>query len=227
MARRENTKKDKDTAKIKDLMDVMMDVTYAHRRVLIKSGPAVKTYSAFFTGKKFRGGGGFCQYPLTSTPFCSHRTSEKDNILVEAHAKRCRMILTFGMGSQDPRITGGLTTYVLSFQWSVISHPFLLISPPRCHVSVTVPHTPRVGKHGTVLPSIDCEIAVMEQVGNSVFTQAADFHTNDHVIGMKIGLTRRVIRAYLAMRMKTYAHGNIPSSRHEMTKLILFKCTLQ
>ena len=77
--RRENTKKDKDTAKIKDLMDV----TYVHRRVLIKSGPAVKkvveTYSAFFTEKKFRGGG-FCQYPLTSTPFCSHRTSEKDNI---------------------------------------------------------------------------------------------------------------------------------------------------
>ena len=32
----------------------------------------------------------------------------------------CRMILTFGMGSQDPRITGGLTTYVLSV--SVVSH---------------------------------------------------------------------------------------------------------
>ena len=71
------------------------------------------------------------------------------------------------------------------------------------------------------------EMAVMEQVGNSVFTQAADFHTNDHVICMKIDLTRCVIRAYLAMRMKTYAHGNIPSSRHEMTKLILFKGRLQ
>ena len=39
---------------------------------------------------------------------------------VEAHANRCRMILTFGMGSQDPRITGGLTSYVLSV--SVVSH---------------------------------------------------------------------------------------------------------
>ena len=56
------------------------------------------------------------------------------------------MILTFGMGSQDPRITGGLTRTFCRFQWSVISHPFLLISPPRCHVSVAVPHTPTSGK---------------------------------------------------------------------------------
>ena len=57
---------------------------------------------------------------------------------------------------------------------------------------------------------------------------------NDHVmvIGMEIdhlsALTRRVIRANLAVHIKTsakgyckmIAHGNIPSSRHEMTKLI-------
>ena len=77
---------------------------------------------------------------------------------VEAHAKRCRMILTFGMGSQDPRITGGLTTYVLSFQWSVISHPFLLISPPGVMCQSLYHTHQRVGKHGTVLPSIDCDI---------------------------------------------------------------------
>ena len=74
--------------------------------------------------------------------------------------------------------------------------------------------------------------------GNRVFTQAAAVgHFNDYVIGMEIdhlsALIRRVIRAYVAMRIKTYAkryskmiaHGNIPSSCHEMTKLILFKGT--
>ena len=80
-------------------------------------------------------------------------------------------------------------------------------------------------------------MAVMEQLGN-VFTHAdADDHFSDHVIAMEIdhisALTRRVIRAYLTVRTKTYAnkhtqiiaHGNMPSSRHEMTKLILFRGT--
>ena len=80
-------------------------------------------------------------------------------------------------------------------------------------------------------------MAIMQQLGN-VFTQAdADDHFSDHVIGMEIdrlsALTRRVIRAYLTVRTKTYtnkntqiiAHGSMPSSRHEMTKLILFRGT--
>ena len=62
-------------------------------------------------------------------------------------------------------------------------------------------------------------------------------HFNDHGIGMEIdhvsALTRRVMTAYLAVCIKTCAkryskmisHGNIPSSRHEMTMLILFKGT--
>ena len=68
-----------------------------------------------------------------------------------------------------------------------------------------------------------------------VYEYMDDF--NDHGLGMEIdhlsALTRRVIRAYLAVCIKTcakrygkmVAHGNIPSSRHEMTKLILFKGT--
>ena len=85
--------------------------------------------------------------------------------------------------------------------------------------------------------NLKVEKAVMEQLGN-VFTQVdADDHFSDHVIGMEIehlsALTRRVIRAYLTVRTKTYAkkhpqiiaHGNMPSSRHEMTKLILFRGT--
>ena len=77
-------------------------------------------------------------------------------------------------------------------------------------------------------------MAVMEQLGN-VFTQAdADDHFSDHVIGMEIdhlsALTRLV---YLTGQTKTYAkkhtqiivHGNMPSSRHKMTKLILFRGT--
>ena len=80
-------------------------------------------------------------------------------------------------------------------------------------------------------------MAVMEQLRN-VFTQAdADDHFSDHVIGKEIdhlsALIRRVITAYLTVRTKTYAkkntqiiaHGNMPSSRHEMTKLILFRGT--
>ena len=52
-------------------------------------------------------------------------------------------------------------------------------------------------------------MAVMEQLGNRVFTQAADVnHFNDHVIGMEIdhfsALTRCVVRAYIAVRIKTY-----------------------
>ena len=80
-------------------------------------------------------------------------------------------------------------------------------------------------------------MAVMEQLGN-VFTQPdTDDHFSDHVIGMEIdhlsALIRRVIRAYVTMRTKTYAkqqnqiiaHGNVPSSRHKMTKVILFRGT--
>ena len=63
-------------------------------------------------------------------------------------------------------------------------------------------------------------------------------HFNDHGIDMEIdhlsALTRRVIRAYLAVCIKTcakryskmIAHGNIPSSRHKMTTLILIKSLL-
>ena len=52
------------------------------------------------------------------------------------------------------------------------------------------------------------EMAVMEQLGNSVFTQAAAVdHFNDHAIGMEkdhlSALTRCVVRAYLAVRIKT------------------------
>ena len=53
-------------------------------------------------------------------------------------------------------------------------------------------------------------MAVMEQLGNRVFTQAADVnHFNDHVIfGMEIdhfsALTRCVVRAYIAVRINTY-----------------------
>ena len=79
------------------------------------------------------------------------------------------------------------------------------------------------------------EMAVMEQLRN-VFSQAdADDNFSDHVIGMEIdhlsALTRQVIRAYLTVWTMTYAkkntqiivHGNIQSSRHEMTQLILFR----
>ena len=73
---------------------------------------------------------------------------------------------------------------------------------------------------------LQIEMAVTEQLGNSVFIHAAAVA---HFIGMEMdhisALTRRVIRAYLAVRIKTHAKhyskaiGNILASRHEMTKL--------
>ena len=54
------------------------------------------------------------------------------------------------------------------------------------------------------------EVEVMEQLRIQVFSQAAAVdHFNDHVIGMEIyhlsALTRRVVRAYMAMCIKTHA----------------------
>ena len=50
-------------------------------------------------------------------------------------------------------------------------------------------------------------MAVMEQLGN-VSHADADDHFSDHVIGMEIdhlsALTRRVTKAYLTVRTKTY-----------------------
>ena len=59
-------------------------------------------------------------------------------------------------------------------------------------------------------------------------------HFNDHGIGMETdhlsAITRRVIRAYLAVCIKTcakryskmIAHGNIPSSRNDEAHIVLF-----
>ena len=51
------------------------------------------------------------------------------------------------------------------------------------------------------------EMAVMEQLRYREFTQAVVDHFNDYVIGMELdhlsALTRRGIRVYLAVRIKT------------------------
>ena len=75
----------------------------------------------------------------------------------------------------------------------------------------------------------------MEQLGN-VFTQAdADDHFSDHVIGMEIdhlsdktghqGILDSADKGICPKPTQMIAHGNMPSSRHEMTKLILFRGT--
>ena len=77
------------------------------------------------------------------------------------------------------------------------------------------------------------ESALVEQFGPDIFNNV-DNHFFDHHIGQErdhlTSLLRLVVKRYLNLRLKTYgkkytqmiAHKNLPSSRHELTKTILF-----
>ena len=77
--------------------------------------------------------------------------------------------------------------------------------------------------------------AVVHQVLGVGIFQNADGHFFDHEIGQEqdhlSSLMRRVIQRYVCLRLKTYSkkftefivHRNMPSSRHELTKTILFR----
>ena len=81
---------------------------------------------------------------------------------------------------------------------------------------------------------LELEMAVLEQCGK-VFDGQEYSHLFDHAIGIEIdhhsSLIRRIVKSFLKIRLKTYgrnytkivAHKNEPSSRHELTKLVLFK----
>ena len=88
----------------------------------------------------------------------------------------------------------------------------------------------------TTEKNIDLKIqyAVIEQLGTQVFSDSHD-HFFDHTIGQECDhlstLLRIVIKKYLSIRLNTYGkkfnemviHQNRPSSRHILTKTILFK----
>ena len=81
--------------------------------------------------------------------------------------------------------------------------------------------------------NLKIELAVAEQFGSNIFTNVGD-HFYEHQIGQErdhlSSLMRLVIRKYVDLRLKSYgkrytemiAHKNLPSSRHELTKTILF-----
>ena len=75
------------------------------------------------------------------------------------------------------------------------------------------------------------ETAVVEQFGFNIFNHV-DGHFFEHHIGQErdhlTSLMRSVVEMYLDLRLKSYgkrytemiAHKNLPSSRHELTKII-------
>ena len=77
------------------------------------------------------------------------------------------------------------------------------------------------------------ETAVVEQFGSGIFSQT-DGHFYDHHIAQEsdhlTSLLRSIVQKYLNLCLKTYGkrytemitHKNLPSSRHELTKTILF-----
>ena len=80
---------------------------------------------------------------------------------------------------------------------------------------------------------VKIESALVEQFGPDIFNNV-DNHFFDHHISQErdhlTSLLRLVVKRYLNLRLKTYgkkytemiAHKNLPSSRHELTKTILF-----
>ncbi len=95
-----------------------------------------------------------------------------------------------------------------------------------------------VGRWCSIVHVMALSSVLGKDIAVSIFPKVGLPYVNhDDVIGMEINhlsaLARRIIRAYVAVRIKSYhakryskmiAHGNIPSSRHEMTKLIILYC---
>ena len=81
---------------------------------------------------------------------------------------------------------------------------------------------------------LQIQYTVLKVLGRSVFPSMSE-HFFDHTIGEEYdhvtSLLILVVQKYLNMRLKTYAkkyseiivHKNMPSTRHQLTKLILFR----
>ena len=82
--------------------------------------------------------------------------------------------------------------------------------------------------------SLQIEMALLKQLGPTIFSYI-EGHFFDHTLIEESDhlttLMRVITKKYLSMRLKTYAkkytevvaHGNQPSSQHELTKTVLFR----